>query len=811
MADPQPTPAQAEVPAQPAAGKKPAAKKEGNAQPKADKKKKAGHVDPKSQPGAEFWEKRIARFEELWSKQEAEYEAKSQDITITLLDGNTKPAKSWKTTPEDVARSLSSQLPDKMFCALVNDEQWDMGRVLEGDCRLEFLDWEDERSQHIFWHSSAHILGCGMEWLYGAKLSSGPPLPEGGFFYEADTKEPVSETQYEALQALVKDVTAKKHPFQRLVISKEDALDLFGYNHFKYQTLKDKVPENGTCTVYRCGPLIDPCRGPHLPHTGRVKAFKVTKNSSSYWRNKDTNPVLQRVYGIAFPKEAMLKEWNEVMKAAAENDHRRVGTKQELWMFHDYSPGSAFWHPAGTHVYNTLTAWMRKMYRKKGFDEVISPNMYNKDLWMTSGHWQKYQDDMFQIKQDSAHTYALKPMNCPGHCLMFAHTRRSFKEFPVRFADFGVLHRNELQGALSGLTRVRRFCQDDAHIFCLPEQTETEIEAGLRFLEEVYEVLGFKFHLALSTRPKTMLGTHAMWDRSEGYLRNALNKFCKINSELDDPFTAGKKFSFDGTPDAVRRLKAIMQKADKDGVSHGIKHTWAINEGDGAFYGPKIDIRIEDCMKRKHQLGTLQLDFNLPQRFDLTYEPPTTLTIPPLPEGAQVMKTGDIFNPSPEDPTVDELGNKAADCLTGNAALKAYENNFKRPVMIHRAILGSLERCIAILTEHWKGKWPFWVSPRQIVIIPVSADFNDYARRVKDELYGEGFQAVLDLSANTLNKKVRNGQVAQFNFILVVGEKEQETESVNVRTRDMQQHGTKTLVEVQRWFRELSDTQTAEF
>ena len=568
---------------------------------KPKKEKKMNYKDPKSVPAPEFWERRIARFEELYAAQQKKYEEQAEEITVTMLDGNTRKSKSWVTTPIDIAKQISNSLPDKVFVAKVNDQLWDLIRPLEGDCTLEFLDWEAEESQEMFWHSSAHILGAGMEWRYGAKLSSGPPLEEGGFFYEAETTDPVSEADYQAVEALVKDVIAKKHPFQRLVLSKEDALDLFKYNKFKHATLSDKVPEGVSCTAYRCGPLIDPCRGPHIPHTGRAKAFMITKNSSSYWRGVETNPVLQRIYGIAFPKADMLKEWKEVMAAAAENDHRKIGVRQNLWMFHDFSPGSAFWHQHGTHIYNTLTQWMRRNYRKNGFTEVISPNMYNSELWKTSGHWQKYADDMFQLKEtDKGVTYALKPMNCPGHCVMFACTRRSHKEFPIRMADFGVLHRNERAGALSGLTRVRRFCQDDAHIFCLPEQTEAEIESGLQFLEDVYRVLGFKFHLALSTRPVTMLGTHEMWDRSEGYLRNALNKFCNIPMGLPDPFTPGKTFDFDGCPNHVRRLKKHMEKATKEEVAHGIKHIWAVNEGDGAFYGPKIDIRIEDCMKSMH-------------------------------------------------------------------------------------------------------------------------------------------------------------------------------------------------------------------
>eukprot|EP01064_Diplonema_japonicum_P020862 TRINITY_DN3043_c0_g1_i1.p1 TRINITY_DN3043_c0_g1~~TRINITY_DN3043_c0_g1_i1.p1 ORF type:complete len:821 (+),score=276.01 TRINITY_DN3043_c0_g1_i1:42-2504(+) len=753
---------------------------------KAPKPKAAKKLDPKTLKGPDFWQKRIDRFEELYKKQEEEYKSKSKPMKLKLLDGKEMECESWVTTPIVLAKKISSQLPDRVFVAKIGETLWDLTRVVEDSQdgqTIEFLDWESTEAQHMFWHSSAHILGAAMEWKYGAKLSTGPFLPEGGFFYEADTTTPVSEVEYQDIDALVKDVTSKKYPFQRLVLSKADALELFEYNKFKHATLADKVPENGFCSVYRCGPLIDPCRGPHVNTTGRVKAMMVTKNSSSYWRNKDTNPVLQRIYGISFPKAAQLDEWKKIMAAAEENDHRKIGTRQGLWMFNELSPGSCFWYPAGAHIYNRLTEWMRVLYRKHGFNEVISPNMYNKKLWETSGHWKHYSEDMFQLKGDEKTTYALKPMNCPGHCVMFSNNRHSYKEFPVRYADFGVLHRNELQGALSGLTRVRRFCQDDAHIFCLPEQTTEEIEKGLQFLEQVYTVLGFKFHLALSTRPEGKLGTDKMWDRSEHYLRVALNKFCNIQGEQNDPFSPGKTFEYNGTESCVKRLKRNMADAEKAGTPLNVKQLWFMNEGDGAFYGPKIDIRIEDAMKRKHQLGTLQLDFNLPQRFDLSYEPKKSVEQPPLKEGQLVNCDGSLWVASESDPNVDTEGNPKEHALSGDEAKKAYVNGEKRPVMIHRAILGSLERCIAILAEHWQGKWPFWVSPKQAIIIPVSEGFMGYAKEVKDFFYGEGFEVALDTSDATLNKKIRNAQMSQYNFIMVVGADEQANKSVNIRVR----------------------------
>eukprot|EP01059_Diplonema_ambulator_P021891 TRINITY_DN363_c2_g1_i1.p1 TRINITY_DN363_c2_g1~~TRINITY_DN363_c2_g1_i1.p1 ORF type:complete len:825 (+),score=360.57 TRINITY_DN363_c2_g1_i1:42-2477(+) len=802
-----------------------------HADPKAAAKKPAPKkVDPKSLKGPEFWQSRIDTFEALYKKQEEEYKAKSKPIKLKLLDGKEMEADSWVTTPFDIAKKISSQLPDRVFVAKIGETMWDLSRVLEDSqdgLTIEFLDWESSEARAMFWHSSAHILGAAMEWKYGAKLSTGPPLPEGGFFYEAETGDPVSETQYADIEALIKEVTNKKHPFQRLVIAKEEALKLFEYNPFKHATLKDKVPEGGFCSVYRCGPLIDPCRGPHVNHTGRVKAMSVTKNSSSYWRNKDTNPVLQRVYGISFPKAQQLDEWKQIMAAAAENDHRRIGSRQGLWMFNELSPGSCFWYPPGAHIYNKLTGWMRQMYRKRGFTEVISPNIYNKKLWETSGHWQHYSDDMFQVRGDEKTTYALKPMNCPGHCVMFSEKRHSYKELPLRYADFGVLHRNELAGALTGLTRVRRFCQDDAHIFCLPEQTTKEIESALSFIAESYAVLGFKFHLALSTRPEKKLGSDAVWDRAEGYLREALNKFCNIEPVQNDPFTPGKTFVYNGTEACVKRLKRNEADAEKAGTPLNINQIWHLNEGDGAFYGPKIDIRIEDAMKRKHQLGTLQLDFNLPQRFDLVYDPKEAVEQSPLKEGQLVNSDGSLWEPSESDPEVDRYGNAKAVALSGEDAKKAYLNSVRRPVMIHRAILGSLERCIAILAEHWQGKWPFWVSPRQVIIIPVSEGFMDYATEVKDYFFGEGFEAHLDSSDATLSKKIRNGQIAQYNFIIVVGAEEQEKKTVNIRVRgagkkeeskdakgkkgDKEEEKVETVIkslpDCLAWFKELEATQ----
>ncbi|GIY77869.1 threonine--tRNA ligase 1, cytoplasmic [Caerostris darwini] len=443
------------------------------------------------------------------------------------------------------------------------------------------------------------------------------------------------------------------------------------------------------CFTFRCGPLIDLCRGPHVRHTGKVKALQVVKNSATYWEGKSDAESLQRIYGISFPDNKQLKEWQKFQEEAAKRDHRKIGKEQELFFFHELSPGSCFFQPKGAHIYNELIAFIKDEYRKRGFQEVVSPNVYNSKLWETSGHWQHYADNMFSFEVEKQ-TFALKPMNCPGHCLIFDHRPRSWRELPLRLADFGVLHRNEISGALTGLTRVRRFQQDDAHIFCTQEQITAEINGALDFLKHVYGVLGFTFQLKLSTRPENFLGEIEMWDNAEKQLAESLDAF--------------------GQP-------------------------WSLNPGDGAFYGPKIDITITDALRRPHQCATIQLDFQLPIRFNLQY-----------------------------------------DSVSGEK---------KRPVIIHRAILGSVERMIAILTESFGGKWPFWLSPRQSIVVPVGPMFEEYAQKVCHEITSAGFICDMDVDqGDTMKKKIRNAQLEQYNFIFVVGEREKTSNTVNVRTRD---------------------------
>jgi len=751
---------------------------------------------PSKNPG--WLRERETIYDTIQSRRDAELALKPHDpIEVTLPDGTVlgrggsgeHDLLSWQSSPLDVARCISDGLanvaivarvwhhnrfgPDEMTLAGDgNDydfgkgdeegaddgarpgELWDLTRPLEGDCKIQILTFDggDEAAKAVFWHSSAHLLGQSLEHNYGALLTIGPPIV-GGFYYDAYIgDESLSETQFAEIEEEVRLSVKRKEKFERLVVTKDEALELFQYSPFKTALIAAKVPDNSRTTVYRNGDLIDLCVGPHVPHTGKIKAFTTLRSSASQWLGDVKSDQLQRVYGVSFPSKKMLKVHMANLEKAKERDHRRLGVQQKLFMFHKLSPGSAFFLPHGTIIFNTLCEFIRKQYRARDYSEVVSPNIYNLKLWEQSGHALHYKEDMFTFDVEGEE-WGMKPMNCPGHCLLFASTARSYRELPMRIADFGVLHRNEASGALGGLTRVRRFQQDDAHIFCEEDQIEAEVIGCLDFMKFVYDVFGMTYKLELSTRPAKALGEKELWDKAESALASAMDDF------------AGKG-------------------------------NWKENPGDGAFYGPKIDIKVMDAMDRIHQCATIQLDFQLPLRFDLRYRKKGGAT------AADGADAGGIIEVESDSPSVSD----GADDPDDPDSSPELPSDFARPVMVHRAMLGSVERMFAVLLEHYGGKWPFWLSPRQALVVPVGQNFAPYAEDVRSRLRAAGFHVDIDDSTNTLKKKIREGQLAQYNYILVVGEREQENDSVAVRNRMNEQEGDKKIEDVMVEFQNLCDT-----
>ncbi|CAG8499401.1 17628_t:CDS:2, partial [Acaulospora colombiana] len=691
-------------------------------------------------------------------------ESKTIDV---LIDGSVRQS-AVGITPYEFAKSVSHELADNSIVALVNSRDlYDMNRPLYDSCTLDFLPIStnrDSTTMDIFWHSTAHVLGLALETKYGddVLLCDGPALTQGGFFYEfllaedgysqkelcnnGSLREMISrlirslkirilqENDLPDILAIMKECVTKKYPFERMLVTKDVAVEFFSTNPFKLHYIS-QISENEPISLYRCGSFIDLCRGPHIPHTGFLGAIELLNCTTAYWTPDlaydNTSPQsINRVYGISFPGDKDLGIWKKSREEAQKRDHRLIAKSQQLYLIHPWSPGSVFMLPHGTRIFQKLQNYIRLKYREFGFEEVMTPVIYKKDLWEMSGHWQNYRNEMYTVRHASERdfveneegTYGLKPMNCPGHCLIFDSTPKSYRDLPVRIADFGSLHRNETSGALSGLTRVRQFHQDDAHIFCEKSQIFDEILASLTFIDCVYRDFKFPhYQLLLSTRSDSKyIGEISEWDAAEDALKKALN-------------TVGK--------------------------------SWTVNPGDAAFYGPKIDVMVEDALHRMHQTATIQLDFQLPQRFGLKY--------------------------------VDRNGAE------------------QTPVMIHRAILGSVERMMAILIEHTGGRWPFWLNPRQAIVIPVGGPkFFDYAQKVRQSLitgtehpttspkesfkngkgtdndgvriFKQGYRHFvdIDLSSKSLNKMIKTAQLAQYSFILVVGEKERDSRTVNVRQRD---------------------------
>jgi threonyl-tRNA synthetase len=611
-------------------------------------------------------------------------------ITITLPDKSKKKVKKGSTALE-VAHSISEGLMRATVAAKVDGVLVDATTKLNKDCSLQLITFNDDVGVEVFRHSSAHLLAQAVVELFPeAKITIGPAVEEG-FYYDIDHA-PFSESDMKKIENRMKEIVKRKLVVTRKDISKKKALELFKENLYKVEMINEM---EGKVSVYHQGEFFDLCRGPHVPNTSYLKAVKVTKIAGAYWRGNAKNKQLQRVYGTSYPDKKMLKQHLHKLEEAQKRDHRKIGKELDLISFQEESPGNVFYHPKGAVIWRELQNFIREEYWKRGFSEVVTPLMYDKSLWETSGHWEHYKEHMFCLKADGKEV-SLKPMNCPSHCLIYKTSLKSYRELPLRIADFASLHRNELKGVLGGMTRVRKFNQDDAHIFCTVDQLESELTAAIDFANYVYkEVFKVEFSIELSTRPEKSMGTDAQWKKAEGALVKALKK----------------------------------NKVD-----------YVVNPGDGAFYGPKIDLHMKDCLGRSWQLSTIQVDFQLPGRFGLTYE--------------------------------GKDGKKHA------------------PVMIHRAVLGTIDRFMGILIEHYAGKFPLWLSPVQVRVLPLSDKFNDYAESVVKDLRSGMVRAEVDGRSESLNRKVREAQLDQVNYILVVGEKEKKGKSVNVRTRDGKVHGT---------------------
>ncbi|KAJ5972042.1 uncharacterized protein N7479_001960 [Penicillium vulpinum] len=637
-------------------------------------------------------------FEELWQQY--------------LEETKTRPhpeINAFETTPGSFLRDVPKDLSANIVIAKVDGELWDLNRPLEKDCSVLLVPFSNPEAREVFWHSSAHTLGEACECEYHCLLSHGPPTPQG-FFYDMAMPDGrvVKEADWKALDTRASRIFKEKQSFDRLEVSKENLKKMFAYSKYKLHYI-DKLVTGESSTVYRCGTLVDLCRGPHIQNTGKIKTFKIMQNSSAYFLGDQSNDSLQRIRGVAFPDKKQMAEHLKFLEEAEKRNHLRIGKEQELFFFDELSPGCPFLLPNGTKIFNQIQSLLRSEYRKRGYQEVQTPNMYDVNLWKTSGHWAHYKDDMFKLDFEKRE-WALKPMNCPGHFILFGHRERSYRELPMRIADFGVLHRNEASGALSGLTRVRKFQQDDCHIVVSRDQIMSEVEGLFDFLQSIYGLFGFTFKLKLSTRPEKYMGTLETWNEAEDQLKKALTKF----------------------------------KGDD----------WTIDEGDGAFYGPKIDITIADALKREFQCATIQLDYQAPLNFKMEYQ------------------------------TNEKQDKNTENAKEGETNSDGLPPGRARPVVIHRAIIGSFERFLGILIEHFGGKWPFWISPRQVLIVPVMPALNDYAEEVQRILQGDKLNADVDISGNTLQKKIRTGQLAQYNFIFVVGAQEKEARTVNIRNRD---------------------------
>ena len=588
-------------------------------------------------------------------------------------------------TAADAAKAISIGLAKVALAAKINDTLVDLTTPLSENDTLAIITFDSPEGKEIFWHSSSHIMAMAVKELFpSVKVTIGPAV-ESGFYYDFDAETPFTPDDLVKIEARTKEIAGRKLPFVRKVVSKDEAIRLFSEKGETYKVeLINELPTDPS--IYHQGDWFDLCRGPHIPDTSFVKAFKIMSVAGAYWRANAANKMLQRVYGISFPKQADLDAYVLMIEEAKKRDHRRIGQQLDLFSFHQEGLGFPFWHAKGMVLYNAVADYSRKEHVARNYDEIRTPIILNEALWHTSGHWDKYRDNMYFCEIDEQ-AHAVKPMNCPGGLLVYKNSPKSYRDLPLRNFEFGLVHRHEKAGSLHGLFRVRSFTQDDAHIFCTPDQIEPEIGDVIQFIFDVYRTMGFKnIKVELSTRPDKFIGDVAVWDVAEAALESVLK-----HKEID----------------------------------------YKLNPGDGAFYGPKIDFHIADCIGRTWQCGTIQLDFSMPARFGLEY--------------------------------TDVDGSK------------------KCPVMIHRALLGSMERFIGILIENYAGFLPLWLAPVQAKILPISDKFMDYAQQVYTELRKAGIRVELDERAEKIGYKIRDAELNKVHYMIVVGEKEVASSAVSVR------------------------------
>ena len=617
-------------------------------------------------------------------------------VNITLKGGVVKQYEA-PVTPMQIAKDLGAGLYKAVCSALIDGEPKDLRTPITKDCSLTLLTFDDADGKKTFWHTASHVMAQAVKRLYpDAKLAIGPAI-DNGFYYDFDVEKPFDPQDLEAIEAEMKKIVKEQLPLERFELSPQEALEFMKGEPYKAELIQEHSSKGEAISFFQQGDFTDLCAGPHLPDTSRIKAFKLTSSTGAYWRGDSNKAMLCRVYGIAFPKASQLEEYLTMLEEAKKRDHRKLGRELELFTFLEEGPGFPFFLPKGMILKNLLLDYWREIHRQAGYQEISTPILLSRTLWERSGHWEHYKENMYTTVIDGE-DFAVKPMNCPGGILVYKTKMRSYKDLPLRMGELGLVHRHELSGALHGLMRVRNFTQDDAHLFITPEQIKDEVKGVVRLIDQVYSTFGFEYHIELSTMPEDHIGEEKDWIMATDALRDAIVE---------------------------------------------LGYDYEVNEGDGAFYGPKLDFHLTDCLGRTWQCGTIQLDYQLPERFELEY--------------------------------------------TGADGAK------HRPIMLHRVVFGSVERFIGILTEHFAGAFPLWLAPVQVGVLPISERQEDYAKTVAQQLEAAGLRVHLDDRNEKIGYRIREAQLQKIPYMLVVGDKEVQAGAVSVRSHKDGDKGSMAL------------------